>query len=249
MNIPRALMTDVDRVLAARDARPRAALPEGRGQLRMVAAGDATEMLMYDEIGYWGVTARDVIAALSEVTTPTLTVRLNSPGGDVFDGVAIYNALRGHPAAVNVVVDSLAASAASFIAMAGDRVTMNDASQMMIHDASGLCMGNASDMEEMRGLLDRTSGIIAQLYASRAGGTVEEWRDRMRAETWFSAQEAVSFGLADESTELAAASTARFDLACFAFAGRTAAPAPVPPAPAFTWDPETFRSAMKGAVT
>lgn len=233
MTIPQALMADVNRVLNARDARPRAALPDGRGQLRMAVDGDTAEMLVYDEIGFWGVTARDVTAALAEVTAPNITVRINSPGGDVFDGIAIFNSLRGHPAAVNVVVDGIAASAASFIAMAGDRITMNDASQMMIHDASGMCMGNAADMEQMRDLLDRLSDTIAGIYTARAGGTTPEWRDRMRAETWFDASEAVAAGLADEAdtdTEPAEA-VARFDLTCFAFAGRAAAPAPVLPTP------------------
>lgn len=245
--IPRALMTDVDRVLAARDARPRAALPDGRGQLRMTDhGGGGLELLIYDEIGYWGVTARDVIAALAEVSAPEITVRLNSPGGDVFDGVAIYNALRGHPARVTAVVDSLAASAASFIAMAADEITMNRASQLMIHDASGLCMGNAADMEHMRGLLDRISDTIAGIYADRAGGTPDEWRALMRAETWFTGAEAVAAGLADGEAAEAPENVARFDLTCFAYAGRDAAPAPTPPkTPAFEWDPETFKAAFK----
>jgi len=258
VRISPALMADVNRVLAARDARPRPALPEGRGQLRMAAQGDATEMLVYDEIGYWGVTARDVIDALAQVATPALTVRINSPGGDVFDGIAIYNALRGHPAAVNVVVDSLAASAASFIAMAGDTITMNNASQMMIHDASGFVYGNAADMEQMRGLLDRVSDTIASIYADRAGNDVADWRALMRAETWFNGAEAVAAGLADETAEpdeepeepAAPAAAARFDLTCFTFAGRAAAPAPVLPTnrnPEPAVDLTALREALKGA--
>src|SRR5690606_38136643 len=117
---------------------------------------------------------------------------------DVFDGVAIYNALRDHPADVAVRVDGLAASAASFIAQAGDKVTMNRGSQLMIHDAWGLCIGPAADMRETAALLDRVSDTIAGLYAARAGGTVEDWREAMLAESWYSAEEAVEANLADE---------------------------------------------------
>ncbi|GAA4226085.1 hypothetical protein GCM10022254_09870 [Actinomadura meridiana] len=208
------------------------------------------EMLLYAEIGYWGVTASDVASALATVTAPTLHVRINSPGGDVFDGIAIYNALADHPADVSVTVDGIAASAASFIAMAGDTIKMNRGSQMMIHDASGLCVGNAADMTEMADLLDRCSDIIAKIYAARAGGRFTSWRKLMRAETWYSASEAVGAGLASEAApekkpakakkatavqepEVAAA----YDLTCFHYAGRAQSPPPVPvaavlPAPA-----------------
>src|SRR5690606_8034659 len=103
-----------------------------------------------------------------------------------------------HQAHVTVIVDSLAASIASVIAMAGDRVVMAKNATMMIHDGHGLSIGNAADMREMADLLDKVSDNIASVYAERAGGDVAEWRERMRAETWYSADEAVSAGLADE---------------------------------------------------
>ncbi|TDC47647.1 Clp protease ClpP [Actinomadura sp. KC345] len=271
MNIAPALLADVNRVLAKRDARPRAALPEGRGELRVSSQAGTTETLVYDEIGYWGVTARDVIAALADVSTPSITVRINSPGGDVFDGIAIYNALRGHPAAVNVVVDSLAASAASFIAMAADRITMNAASQLMIHDASGFAYGNAADMEHMRALLDRVSDTIASIYAERAGNDVADWRALMRDESWFNGAEAVAAGLADETADPdeddedtdpeeetggRPGPAARWDLSCFTFAGRAHAPAPpLPtdpepePVPEPAVDVAALREALKGAFS
>ena len=152
-----------------------------------------------DEIGYWGVTAQDFVDELLAIDSKTIELHVNSPGGDVFDGIAIMNALADHPATVNVMVDGLAASAASYIALAGDTVRMNRASQMMIHDAAGMCWGNAADMESMKALLDRISDTIAELYSAKAGGTVEEWRDLMRAETWYSAAEAVEAKLADEA--------------------------------------------------
>ncbi|MFW5899545.1 MAG: phage major capsid protein, partial [Jiangellaceae bacterium] len=125
-------------------------------------------------------------------------LHVNSPGGLVFDGVAIYSALRNHPATVDVSIDGLAASAASFVAMAGDSIAIEKPAKMMIHDAAGLVIGNAADMLEMATLLDELSDTIADIYAERAGGTAEQWRQRMRDETWFSAQQAVEAGLADQ---------------------------------------------------
>ncbi|MGH3588321.1 MAG: head maturation protease, ClpP-related, partial [Pseudonocardia sp.] len=140
-------------------ARPRAQLRAGRTdwyKIRNAAGeGDApAEVFVYDEIGFWGVTAEDMIAALKEITASEITLRVNSPGGGIFEGIAIMNVLRAHPAKVTVHVDSLAASIASVIAMAGDRIVMQPFSQMMIHDGSGLCIGNAGDMKEMAALLD-----------------------------------------------------------------------------------------------
>lgn len=157
----------------------------------------SAEVHIYDEIGYFGVTASDFIRDLSAIKAQNITLRINSPGGDVFDGVAIFNALRRHSATVTAYVDGIAASAASFIAMAADRVVMSPHSQMMIHEASGLVIGNADDMRQMSDILDKSSDNIAAIYAEKAGGTVEEWRARMKAETWMSDREAVDLGLAD----------------------------------------------------
>lgn len=166
------------------------------------ASDDEAEVMIYDEVGGWfGCTADDLIAELRGITAPRMRVRINSPGGSVFEGIAIANALRAHPASVTVQVDSIAASIASVIAMSGDRIEMAPNSMMMIHDASGLCMGNASDMEEMAELLDLISDNIADAYAARAGGTREEWRARMRAETWYLPEDAVENGLADEAVQ------------------------------------------------
>ena len=161
---------------------------------------DEAEILLYDEIGgWWGCTADEFIAELRGVTAPNVRVRINSPGGSVFEGIAIANALRSHPANVVIQVDSLAASIASVIAMAGDRVEMAPNSMLMIHDASGLCIGNASDMEEMGQLLDLISDNIADAYVAKAGGTRDQWREAMRAESWYLPGDAVEAGLADEA--------------------------------------------------
>ncbi|NUW45551.1 head maturation protease, ClpP-related [Nonomuraea rhodomycinica] len=211
-------------------ARPQARTGTDRWyQIRNLADG-AAEVVIFDEIGWWGTSAADFIQELKQVTASEITLRLNSPGGDVFDGVAIMNTLRAHPAKVTAHVVSLAASIASVIAMGADRVVMQPHSQMMIHDASGLCVGDASDMRSMADMLDRQSDNIAAVYAARAGGTVAEWRERMAAETWFTAEEAVAAGLADEVAarrEDEPSATNSWDLSVFRYAGRESAPAPV----------------------
>lgn len=162
----------------------------------------SAEIFIYDEIGasWWGggVSADDFVRELATLNVDRIDLRLNTPGGDAFDGIAIYNALRVHRAQVHVYVDALAASAGSIIAMAGDTVTMRRASRMMIHDASGLAVGNAADMRSFADLLDALSDDIAATYVARAGGSVADWRTRMLAETWFSAEEAVKAKLADD---------------------------------------------------
>lgn len=195
---------------------------------------ETTPVYIYDEIGdsWWGGTsAADFIKMIGTIDTPKIELHLNSPGGDIFDGVAIYNALNAHPAEVNVIVDALAASAASFIAQAGDTVTMTKGSMMMIHDGSGMVWGNASDMRQMADLLDKLSNNIAGIYADRAGQSTEFWRNLMQEEVWYDAQEAVDAGLADSvsgdtKAEDDAAAQNKWDLSVFNFAGRGAAPNP-----------------------
>jgi ATP-dependent protease ClpP protease subunit len=166
-------------------------------------SGDATAtVFIFDEIGgSLGIDANQLIRELQDVTAPTIHVRINSPGGSVFDAVAIHNALRHHPADVICYVDALAASAASIIAVAGDEVVMMPASQMMIHDASAVVDGNAADLTKMATFLNRQSDNLADRYRMKAGGTLAEWRALMTAETWLFAREAVELGLADRTDE------------------------------------------------
>lgn len=165
------------------------------------ATGDTAELFIYGLIGSdWDmedVTAAAFIRDLKAITAKTIDLHINSPGGLVFDGVAIYSALKNHSSAVHVSVDGLAASAASFVAMAGDSIAIEKPAKMMIHDAGGLVLGNAQDMREMADLLDELSDTIAGIYADRAGGSVASWRTAMKAETWYSADAAVKAGLAD----------------------------------------------------
>ncbi|HEX7134358.1 MAG TPA: head maturation protease, ClpP-related [Iamia sp.] len=157
---------------------------------------------IYGEIGFYGATADEFVAALREVDADEIELHLSSPGGDVFEGLAIYQALLDHPAFIDVQIDSLAASIASVIAQAGDRITIAGNAQMMIHDAIGWCNGQAIDMRTTADLLDRASDNIAAVYAERSDrGTPKSWRKAMVADglmgTWFGAQEAVDIGLAD----------------------------------------------------
>lgn len=197
------------RALAKKCREAYAELPRAERQPRNLAPwyhitnadGDRAEMWIYGAIGDdWDpddVTAGSFTRELRAITAPVIDLHINSPGGLVFDGVTIHAALKEHPSTVNVSIDGLAASAASFVAMAGDSVTIGKHARMMIHDASGMTIGNAADHQEMADLLNSLSDTIAAIYAERAGGDVEQWRNRMRAETWYTAEQAVADGLAD----------------------------------------------------
>lgn len=161
----------------------------------------ASVIRIYDEIWFLGVNADDFVRDLQAVDTDRIRVEINSPGGDVFDGIAIYNALRTHPAHITTRVDGIAASIASVIAQAGDHRIMLGASQMMIHNAWGVTIGDAQDHGEMQSLLEQQDDIIAGIYATRSGGDRDHFRSLMNAETWLSDERAVTEGLADELVE------------------------------------------------
>lgn len=185
-----------------RTTRRIANLRAGRNDWYRITNATATlpaQVNIYDEIGFFGVTAQDFVKDLADVSGD-LDIHLNCPGGDVFDAVAIYNALKQHEdGIVKVYVDGLAASAASFIAQAadpGNLIIARNAS-MMIHDAFGMGIGNAKDMRQLADLLDQQSDNIASIYAERSGKPVAQWREAMRAESWYVGQQAVDAGLAD----------------------------------------------------
>ncbi len=151
---------------------------------------------VYDRIGGWdGVMAKDVVLALAGAGD--VVVHVNSPGGDIFEGAAIHNALKNHAGNVEVRIDGSAASAASFIAMAADTVVIEANATMMIHEGSALCVGSAQDMRDAADVLDLLSDTIAAMYAAKAGGTAAEWRTKMQAETWYNADQALTAGLVD----------------------------------------------------
>jgi len=161
---------------------------------------------IFDQIGEdWfggsGVSAKAFSDALQSVGPGPLVVEINSPGGNVWDGLAIYNMLRGRQAPVTTRVVGIAASIASVIALAGDSIEMAEASLFMIHDPSGMVAGTSDDMRKMANALDQHAEILAGIYTKRTGKTSAQIRAAMTAETWFTAQEAIQFGLADKCTE------------------------------------------------
>ncbi len=179
------------------------------------ARDEGAELLIYDEIGAYGVSAKSFLAELGELDPNTpLNLRLNSPGGSVFDAVAIYNALQRHEGTVTVTIDGIAASAASYIAMAGDTVVMPENAFLMIHDPSGMVMGNASDMRSMAEALDKIAGSLVRGYAGKSGKPDEGIAALMAAETWLDAADALELGLADKVIEPVRIA-ASFDIARF----------------------------------
>src|SRR5690348_8855388 len=138
--------------------------------LKIENAADKAEVYLYDIIGDWGVSAGDVVAELRAIGDLPIDLHINSEGGSVFDGLAIYNALRNHSKPVTAYIDALAASAASFIAMAASRIVIAKNASMMIHDAIGFAYGNAADMRALAELLDESSNTIAEIYDDHAGG-------------------------------------------------------------------------------
>jgi ATP-dependent protease ClpP protease subunit len=212
----------------------------------MSAGSSKAVVRIYGDIGqsWWdddAVSAASFAKDLDEIgNVDEIEVHLNSPGGVAFDGVTIMNQLLDHPAKVTVYVDGLAASAASVVAMAGDDVVMGRGAQMMIHDASIFSWGDAATLRKDAARLDSLSNSMASVYAAKAGGTAESWREIMQAETWYTAEEAVEAGLADrlsakdsddaETAQAAAMLRTSAAARLFRYQGRAHAPAPQTPA-------------------
>jgi ATP-dependent Clp protease protease subunit len=175
--------------------------------VRAAEDDEANTISLYGQIGLdpWTGTdnsERRISAALRKIGKNDVSVNVNSPGGNFFSGLAIYNLLRAHPAKVTVNVVALAGSAASVIAMAGDEVLMADGSFLMVHNASGVVVGNKNDMRDTGELLAEIDDAMAEIYAARSGATKAEalaWMDRRRGDgTMFNASAAIESGLADK---------------------------------------------------
>lgn len=171
------------------------------------SANEPAVLQIFDQIGEdWfggsGVSAKAFSDALQSVGQGPLVVEINSPGGNVWDGFAIYNMLRGRQAPVTTRVVGIAASIASIIALAGDTVEIADAALFMIHDPSGMVAGSSDDMRKMADALDQHGEVLASIYAKNTGKPVDQIKALMKAETWFTAEEAINFGLADRTTEM-----------------------------------------------
>lgn len=166
------------------------------------ASDDAT-ITMFDVIGEdfftgGGVTAKRIGAALRAIGERDVTVKINSPGGDMFEGIAIYNLLRDHPAKVRVQVMGIAASAASIIAMAGDEVTMGLGTFLMVHNAWGVVVGNRNDMRDAAATFESFDSALADIYEARTGLKRAEIVKMMDSETFMAPTEAVDMGFADD---------------------------------------------------
>jgi ATP-dependent Clp protease protease subunit len=170
--------------------------------LRIVRNDNADEasIFIYDEISVWGINAQEFVKELRALTHPTINVRINSPGGSVFDGVAIANALREHSSKVITHVDGLAASIASIIAIAGSEVRMSDNAFMMIHDPWTFTMGNAEQLRRDADVLEKIGGSLVKDYMKRTGQSQDQIESWMHDETWFDAQEAKDEGFIDVVT-------------------------------------------------
>jgi len=167
------------------------------------SAGETATIQIFDQIGEdWfggsGLSGKQFSDVLNEVGNGPLLVEINSPGGNVWDGLSIYNQLRGRRAPVTTRVVGIAASIASIIALAGDKVEMADAALMMIHDPSGMASGTSEDMRKMADALDQHAEVLVGVYAKKTGKSPEAIRAAMKAETWFTTQEAIAFGLVDK---------------------------------------------------
>ncbi|WP_132964796.1 ClpP-like prohead protease/major capsid protein fusion protein [Rahnella sp. JUb53] len=166
----------------------------------MKASGDKTaDIYIYDEIGYWGVTARQFASSMKALgDLDHINLHIHSPGGDVFDGIAIYNLLNSHTASKTVYIDGLAASMASVIAMVGNPIIMPENAMMMIHKPWGITGGDANDMRDYADLLDKVEAVLIPSYAKKTGKSSDELALLLGEETWMTAQECLEHGFADQ---------------------------------------------------
>nr|WP_252402367.1 ClpP-like prohead protease/major capsid protein fusion protein [Escherichia coli] len=159
------------------------------------------DIYIYDEIGFWGVTAKQFVSELNALGDIThINLHINSPGGDVFEGIAIFNALNSHGASITVYVDGVAASMASVIAMVGNLVIMPENAFMMIHKPFSLTGGNAEDMRTKADTLDKVEAAMLSAYVQKTGKTTDEIAAMLADETWLSGAECLAHGFADQVT-------------------------------------------------
>ncbi len=167
--------------------------------IKAQAANDThAEISIFDAIGMWGVTAKDFISELKAIDAKEITLSINSPGGSVFDAIAIYNALRASGSKITVRVMGVAASAASYIAMAGDKIVMPKNTFMMVHNPLNAIYGNAAEMRDMADILDKVGASLTATYVARTGRSEEDVKALLADETYMTADEAVANGFADE---------------------------------------------------
>lgn len=196
---------------------------KGAGLRAEATAEDITTVYVYDVIdSWWGIGAADFARELAAITTPNVILRINSPGGDVFEGRAMMAAIAEHPAKFTARIDGLCASAATALTLCCDSVEIVDGGFYMIHQAWTFAMGNASEMRATAALLDKVDNVLVEGYVAKTGKTADEVRALMAAETWFDAQEAVEAKFCDAVIEIPTggkdktAEARAFNLAAFA---------------------------------
>ena len=143
------------------------------------AETETAEVYLFDEIGFWGITAKDFVRDFVGLKIKLITLHINSGGGNVFDGIAISNAIKNHPADVTAQIDGIAASISSIIALAANRVVIASDGFMMIHRAQGLTIGDAELMRKQADVLDKIDGTLAESYANTTGQQAQGLLDWM----------------------------------------------------------------------
>lgn len=188
----------------------------GQGLRAEMSGEDEASIYLYDAIGGWfGIPAEEFVKELNSLKASTIHLRINSPGGDVFEARAIATAVRSHRAKVIAHIDGLAASAATYIATAADEVEIGSGGFFMVHNAWGINIGNADEMDEFAGLLRKIDDSIAADYQAKTGADLEQVKSWMHEETWFTAEEAVSHGFADRVGEADSGAENRWDLSVY----------------------------------
>lgn len=161
---------------------------------------ESATLYIFDNIGssYWEINANDIEEELKNANNKPLNIHINSNGGEVFEGFTIYNLIKGYSGQTTVYVDGLAASIASVIALAGDKVIMNKASMFMIHNASGGCYGNAEEMKKVVEALEKINSVIKDIYVAKTGLSIEKLTELMDNETFMTPSECLEYGFCDE---------------------------------------------------
>jgi len=175
---------------------------------------EIADIFIYDEISWFGISANQFVKDLNAIKSKTIRLHLNSPGGSVFDGVAIYNALKQHSAKIETYIEGLAASIASIIALAGDKVYMADNAFFMIHEPWILTIGDSTELRKTAELLDKIRGTLVNTYIKKTGKDEAQVTKWVKDETWFTAAEAKEAGFIDEITDKVDAE-ASYDLSIF----------------------------------
>lgn len=217
---------------------------KGKGVFKAEATAQDATVYLYDAIvnseeeAAWmgGVDPKSFIAAIKAIDAPVINLRINCPGGSVFAGRAMEQALREHPSKVIAHVDGYSASAASFLMMAADEIVIASGAMVMIHNAWSMAYGNANDLRQTADLLEKIDSTLVDTYAARTLQDPKQIQDWMAAETWFTAQEAVDAGFADKVAETKAKS--QWDMSAYAKA------VPIEPEPEPVEEPQFDTSAL-----